>query len=547
MTAEVMGIEIEQERFTETDRRRFKQRLLDDLAALEGLIGRPGFGAGERTIGAELELFLIDGEGRPFPVNEQVQSAAGSPLITPELGAFSIELNTPPVRCAGRPFSALREHMGRVIGEIEHAAAVRGARVVPVGILPTFRPEDFSPRSITDRPRYRALAAGLRRLRRGPYTVHIDGDDPLVLSSEDIALEGANLAFQLHVRVAPEEFARMFNAALLLTAPVLAAAGNSPTFLGHRLWHETRVALFQQAGDDRPAEIGSDWQPPGRTGFGSGWVREGAVELFRESVALYEPILPICSQERPLVSVEQGGVPELSELRLHHGTVWSWNRPVYDPVGKNLRIELRALPAGPTLDDMLANAAFLLGAMFALAPRMRQLSAALPFALARQNFFLAARHGLEAELWWPSETGGAPVQRSAREILLSLLDEAERALLEAGVDPTECCRYLSVFAARVESGQTGAVWQSKLLHALQQAGRSLDAALAELLERYIEASGSERPVHLWPLSVAPKQDEEQDAAEVRDSELFEVAAVSSALAALDEASAGASREEAGRV
>ncbi|HKU40658.1 MAG TPA: hypothetical protein VJR89_21000, partial [Polyangiales bacterium] len=226
-----MGTEIQQERFTESDHRRFKARLLDAMSALERLIARPGFGLGERSIGAELELFLIDAAGRPFPVNEQVEHAAQSPLITPELGAFSIELNTPPVKLAGQPFSGLREHMSRAWGDIAREAEARGARVVPVSILPTFRPEDFSRQSITDRPRYRALAAGLRRLRRGPFAVHIDGDDPLDMVSDDVALEGANLAFQLHVRVTPDEFARMFNAALLLTAPVLAAAGNSPTFL----------------------------------------------------------------------------------------------------------------------------------------------------------------------------------------------------------------------------------------------------------------------------------------------------------------------------
>jgi hypothetical protein len=492
-----VGTEIEQERFTERDHRRFKQRLIDDLSALERLIARPGFGVGERTIGAELELFLIDGASRPFAVNEQVQSAAGSPLVTPELGAFSIELNTPPVRLAGLPFSGLRAHMRRVIDEIERGAHARGARVVPVSILPTFRPEDFSAGSITDRPRYRALAAGLRRLRQGPFTVQIDGDDPLELISDDIALEGANLAFQLHVRVAPEEFARMFNAALLLTAPVLAAAGNSPTFLGHRLWHETRVALFQQAGDDRPIHNGCDWQPPGRTGFGSGWVREGVVELFRESVALYEPILPVSSDEQPLSCVAEGGVPELTELRLHHGTVWKWNRPVYDPAGGgHLRIELRALPSGPTIDDMLANAACLLGGMLAFAPEMPELLPAFPFALAERNFERAAQIGLAAELAWP-RAGGPPRPVRASDLLLELLPKARAALRDANVAGADIERSLGTFEARVRSGQTGSVWQERGLRALEAHGLPRREALCQLLEHYLDQVHSDRPVHAW--------------------------------------------------
>jgi hypothetical protein len=492
-----VGIEIEQERFTPEDHRKFKARLQDALTALDHLLERPGFGRGERTIGAELELFLIDGRARPFPVNEQIERAAKSPLITPELGAFSIELNTPPVRLAGRPFSALSDHMRRTIDDIEREAVARGARSVPISILPTFRPEDFSNDAITDRPRYRALAAGLRRLRKGPFTVRIEGDDTLELVSEDIALEGANLAFQLHVRTAPDEFARMFNAAMMVTAPVLAASGNSPTFLEHRLWQETRVALFQQAGDDRPPDEASELRAPGRTGFGSGWVREGAAELFRESVALYEPILPVCSSERPLAGVAQGAVPKLPELRLHHGTVWKWNRPVYDSEdGGHLRIELRALPSGPTVRDMLANAACLLGGMLAYAPRMPALLPAFPFALAERNFYRAAQFGLDAELAWPRENG-RPESIRARDLLPELASQAGDALRDAGVDAKEIDETLGIIRARAHMGMTGAAWQSRALTALEARGLSRAEALRQMLEHYVEQVHTGEPVHAW--------------------------------------------------
>jgi len=492
-----LGIEIDQEHFTAEDHRRFKARLQDALTALDHVLDRPGFGIGDRTIGAELELFLIDGQGRPFPVNEQVESAAKNPLITPELGAFSIELNTPPVRLAGRPFTALEDHLVRTIDDIERQAVARGARSVPISILPTFRPDDFSSGSITDRPRYRALAAGLRRLRKGPFTVRIEGEDTLELISEDIALEGANLAFQLHVRTAPEEFARMFNAAMMLTAPVLAVSGNSPTFLEHRLWEETRVALFQQAGDDRPVDDDNDWQAPGRTGFGSGWVREGAAELFRESVALYEPVLPVCSPELPLAGLAQGGVPKLSELRLHHGTVWKWNRPVYDAEGGgHLRIELRALPSGPSVRDMVANAACLLGGMLAYAPRMLELLPAFPFALAERNFYRAAQFGLDAELAWPRENG-RPESVLARDLLPEIVSQARHALLDAGVTVAEVDDTLGIINARVHMGTTGAVWQSRALAALEARGLHRAEALRQMLAYYVEQVHTGQPVHAW--------------------------------------------------
>src|SRR6185295_670300 len=156
-----------------------------------------------------------------------------------------------------------------------------------------------------------------------------------------------------------------------------------------RLWEETRVALFRQATDDR-RDPSVEWRPA-RVSFGHGWVRHGALELFAESVLQHAPLLPIASDEDARARVRAGDVPELVELRLHQGTIWRWNRAVYDPTaGGHLRIELRALPAGPSLPDMLANAAFLLGLTLALAPDAERLVTALTFGQARLNFYAAA-------------------------------------------------------------------------------------------------------------------------------------------------------------
>jgi hypothetical protein len=309
----------------------------------------------------------------------------------------------------------------------------------------------------------------------------------------------------MHVSVRPDEFKDLFNAALLLSAPVLAAAANSATFLGKRLWHETRVALFKQAGDDRPPGPDQDIALPPRVNFGNGWVREGAHELFLESVALHQPLIFECGPEEDADALlAMGKVPSLSELRLHHGTVWAWNRPVYDPHnGGNLRIELRSLPAGPTYDDMLANASFLVGVMLALRGHMPALTQALPFALAKDNFYAAAREGLDAQLAWPSEEGGAPRKLSAREVLLSLLPEAHAGLRAAGVDHEERERFLSIFEARVRSGQTAAVWQRAVLTRLRERGVAEDEALRTMLERYVRGFRSQRPVHAWALEADP--------------------------------------------
>jgi gamma-glutamyl:cysteine ligase YbdK (ATP-grasp superfamily) len=498
-----MGTEIDRTEFTEEDFACFRARLPEQLAALDRVLARPGFGVAPRTIGAELELFLVDAEGQPRPIGSEVIERVNSPRVSPELARFEIELCSQPIALAGRPFAALARDLAEQRALIDREAGALAARTVAVSILPTLRRGHLTARSITNSPRYHALTAGMRALRQSPFQVRVDGDDPLEVMSDDAAMEGANTAFQIHLLAAPAEFAGLFNAALAASGPALAAAGNSPTFLGHRLWEETRVAVFKQAGDVRPPGVGDDWRPPARINFGTGWMRDGAAEQFRESVALHEPLLPVCSPDgdRALAVAEAGGTPPLAELRLHHGTVWYWNRAVYDPAGAgNLRIELRALPAGPTLPDMLANAAFILGLTLDLAPQMSELLPGFPFTCAERNFYRAAQQGLAAELLWPVDPGEPPRPLLARALLPTLIERAHRGLHSAGVAAEEIDTHLGTFSARVDKGVTGAQWQRRCLAELEQQRRSPDRAraISEMLQRYMSHAATGHPVHTWP-------------------------------------------------
>ncbi len=486
-----MGTEIDTAEFTSVDFARFTERLPRQVRALEQLLARPGFGVGAPSIGAEVELFLLDANGDARPISLDVVDDVSSTRVTPELARFEIELATAPVPLAGRPFAALEADILRTRARIDAAAASHGARTGAFGILPTLRHGDLTAKAITDLPRYHALTRGLRRMRQAPFRIHIEGEDVLEIMSDDAAMEGANTAFQVHLRVEPAAFARTFNAAQIATAPALAAAANSPTFLGRRLWAETRVALFTQAGDVRlPGPDADEWQPPARIGCGTGWMRESAAEQFRESVALHEPLLPILGDEDAEAIVAAGGVPQLAELRLHHGTVWYWNRAVYDPTDDgHLRIELRALPSGPTVTDMLANAAFLLGLTLDLAGDVGALLSAFPFDCAARNLQRAARDGLAAELLWPRDATSAPEPVAASALLPSLIERARRGLSAAGVDPAELTARLDVFAARVAAGRTGAEWQR----------RALADGPHAMVQRYLAHAATEAPVHTWPV------------------------------------------------
>ncbi|HEV2377208.1 MAG TPA: glutamate--cysteine ligase [Streptosporangiaceae bacterium] len=492
-----MGTDIDQEEFDDSDHLRFAGRLTECLSALGQLLDRPGFGVGPATIGAELELFLVDSAGRPLPRNQVIRAAVADPRVTVELDRFNLELNASPVPLAGRPFAALGGELNVLLDHVAQAARSQAGRLALIGILPTLTRADFGPGIMTDVPRYRALDSGLRRLRQDRFRIRIAGQDPLELTSEDVALEGANSSFQVHLRVNPADFTRTYNAAQLATVPALAVSGNSPTFLGHRLWEETRIALFKQSVDDRQAQ--GPRRRPARTALGTGWLRGEALDLFTESVRLYQPLLPVPCGPGPRVGGPGPQAPPLNELRLHQGTVWRWNRAIYDSAsGGHLRIEMRALPVGPTVVDMLANAAFLIGLTLWLAHQDQQWTYALPFERADHGFYRAAQHGLSARLTWPAGHRDQTKTLPASELVTELVPAARQGLLQAGVTTAEADTLLSVISARAASGRTGAAWQRATLAAAERRhGRQ--RALAIMFNHYLQCAETGLPVHAWPV------------------------------------------------
>lgn len=490
-----MGRDITKEEFDEQDYALFGARLEECLRELRLTLEQPNFGVGPATIGAELELFLVDGAGRPLPENRAVRAATGDNRVTLELSKFNLELNATPVPLAGHSLSALGDELDLLLAKVASAAAKYAGRVATIGILPTLTHADLGTEMVTDLPRYRALINGLRRLRQGTVPIKIDGDDPLELAAEDVTLEAANTSYQLHLRVDPGDFARVYNAVQLAAAPVLAVSGNSPTFLGHRLWAETRVALFKQAVEDRCRS--GPRRRPARTALGTGWVRGGALDLLAESVRLYPAVLPAVTGRAP--SSPGPWPPPLDELRLHQGTVWRWNRAIYDPgSGGHLRIEMRALPAGPTVIDMMANSAYLIGLALWLAEQDQHWTYALPFERADASFHRAAAAGLAAELSWPAGRDRYRTVQAAT-LVTELIPAAREGLIRAGVAPEEADELLGVISERAKSGLTGAAWQRATLAAAMK-HHDPDAAFACLLNRYLKCAATGKPVHTWPVA-----------------------------------------------
>ncbi len=489
-----MGLDIEHTQFTPDDYRLFGERLERDLERLRAVLDTPGFGEGPGSLGAELELYIVDGEGRPALLNAELQEAARDPQLTLELNRYNLEYNLSPVAIAGDPLGALEREILAKLQALRSLAAERGARIVPIGILPTLQLTDFGPACLTDKQRYAGLVEQLIARRGSQFRIDLNGRHPLRMEMDDVTLEGANTSFQVHYRVPPRHFVDTFNAIQAVTPLALAVAGNSPTLFGHSLWQETRIPLFKQSIDTRLPDR-YHWHEPARVNFGQGWVRRDALELFVEAVRLYQPLLPVCGEDHA-----GHGFPSLPELQLHQSTVWLWNRPVYDAAyGGHLRIEMRALPAGPTAVDMVANAAFLIGMAEGLRPTIDSWLPALPFNFAEHNFYRAAQYGLEARLVWPRDRQCACEERSAAAIIADLLLVARSGLLAIGIDEASVAYYLNLIERRLANGQTGARWQ---LARLEQSGagtRPDAAGLRSMLEAYMVHSSANSPVSEWPL------------------------------------------------
>jgi len=275
----------------------------------------------------------------------------------------------------------------------------------------------------------------------------------------------------------------------------LALGANSPYFLGQRLWAETRIPLFTQATDTRSVELKNQGVRP-RVWFGERWITS-IFDLFEENVRYFPALLPELYDEEPEEVFERGEVPELKELRLHNGTVYRWNRPIYDIVGgrPHLRVENRVLPAGPSIADIMANAAFYYGTMRVLAEEDRPVWTRMSFSAAEANFEEGARLGIDARAFWPG-FGEVP---ASELILRRLLPMAHEGLARWGVSAAVRDRFLGIVEQRCLKGVNGASWQTTCVERLESRGLSRDRALREMLRLYMEGQSANEPVHTWEL------------------------------------------------
>lgn len=489
-----MGEEVAQQEFSREDRTRYREKVRRCLDVFARMLRESRFDADDPMTGLEIELNLVDAAGDPALKNLEVLEAIANPDFQTELGQFNLEINVPPKRLKDRGFSEFERDVRASLNDAEKKASEVGAHMVMIGILPTLSAGHMSPDSLSTNPRYQLLSDQILAARGEDIVIDIGGPERLRTTSDSIVPEAACTSTQLHLQVSPEDFAGSWNASQAIAGVQIALGANSPFLLGRELWRETRIALFEQATDTRSEELRAQGVRP-RVWFGERWINS-IFDLFEENVRYFPALLPILDDEDPLQELETGGTPKLAELRLHNGTIYRWNRPVYDVVNAtpHLRVENRVLPAGPTVVDTMANAAFYYGLVRTLVQHERPLWSQMSFSAAEENFHVAAREGIDAHLYWPG-LGQVP----ATELVLRRLLPMARTGLDAwGVSSEESDRLLGVIEQRCLTGQNGSSWFVQRFHE-RAGGNDADRldALRSTLNDYRELMAQNEPVHAW--------------------------------------------------
>jgi gamma-glutamyl:cysteine ligase YbdK (ATP-grasp superfamily) len=488
-----VGRDIQAIKISGEDRRRYRDKVRRSLDVFARMLRERMFEENPSTVGQEIELNLVDEHGMPSMGNAAALDAIASPAWATEVGQFNLEINVPPRTLDGDSLATLETELRAELDNADTRARTVGSRLVMIGILPTLTEHDVAEDSMSANDRYKVLNEQIFAARGEDMRIEIEGAEQLLTHTDSITPESACTSVQLHIQVSPDAFADYWNAAQSIAGVQVALAANSPYLFGRQLWHETRITLFEQATDTRSDELKEQGVRP-RVWFGERWITS-VFDLFEENLRYFPALLPICEDEDPLAVLDAGAIPELAEMSLHNGTIYRWNRPVYGIVAgrPHLRVENRVLPAGPTIADVCANAAFYYGLVRSLAEADRPIWTQMSFATASENLHEAARHGLDAQLYWPG-VGDTPVSEL---ILRRLLPLARDGLSRWGVDDAAAGRLLGIIERRCLSGQNGSAWQIAMVDKLTQGGLDRREALRRMTQAYIDRMHSNEPVHTW--------------------------------------------------
>lgn len=468
-----MGQEVTHSHFSIEENKRFKKLLIEETKLLKRKLEAGEFSSLKPMGGFEIEAWLVDESLRPAPINNAFFDLFNNPLATPELAKFNIELNNTPLPLKGTALKQFESEIRMVFKEADQVTEKLGANILLIGILPTAVADDFCLENMSSMKRYEALNEIVVSARNNnPLILDIEGEDHCHLTTSSVMIEAATTSFQIHLQAPWKQAHHYYNASIIASAPIMAIAGNSPLLFGNKLWHETRIPLFEQAID-----VGGRQ----RVSFGSGYAESSICECFEENLNDFSVFLPM---------IYDSNTEDFKHLCLHNGVIWRWNRPLvgFDTDGTpHIRVENRILPAGPTVSDMIANAAFFYGLTQSIMEKISS-QEKMPFETAKNNFYQAAEHGLQGQIVWDGKTySGDSLQQL---IIKKLIPLAEQGLQKLEIEQDSINHYLDIIKDRTITGQTGSVWQINHLDTHK-------GDLQKMTADYLHLTHLGKPVHTW--------------------------------------------------
>lgn len=477
----------------------FVKKLLKDVQALNYMLENDWFEDDIIRIGAEQEMCIVDKKTmKPHCIAMDVlEKMKKHKWVETELAQFNLEINLQPQVFKGNCLSTMENELNSNLSVISETLKKFKSKLILTGILPTLRKFDLELDNLTPKKRYKALMEAINsQLIGSAYELRLMGIDELLVKHDSPLLEACNTSFQVHLQVTPKQFVPFHNIAQTLAAPMIAISSNSPIVFGKRLWHESRIALFQQALDTRTTHRHMRERSP-RVTFGSDWLDESIMEIYKEDIARFRVLLSADVEEDSLAMIANGKVPKLRALQVHNSTVYRWNRPCYgvSDTGKpHLRIENRVLPAGPTTRDEMANAALWLGAMIGYGEEYKDIRDFISWEDVRDNFGKAARYGIDTKFTWFKDRKVSVIDLVLEEVI----PLARKGLKKQGVNDKEIDTYLGVIEERAKSHMTGARWQLRAFTKLRKEV-SRDEAASVLTACIIKNQEQQIPVHKWPM------------------------------------------------
>ena len=483
----------------ELGKQQFVSNLLQDMQALEYMLHNQFFETGITRIGAEQEMCIIQKKSfKAAPIALEIMDLLqDKPWLDTELAKFNLEINLDPRVFTGSALKDMEAETNEKLQIIKTELAHFQSDILLTGILPTLHKNDLESHNLTPRERYKLLVESLSAQLLGQaFELRIQGIDELLLRSHTPLLEAANTSFQVHLQVDPENFVPYYNIAQALTAPVLGISANSPIVFGRRLWHESGIALFQQALDVRTTNEHMRERSP-RVNFGSDWVHNSILDIYREDIARFRSLIYPETNENSMETVLAGNIPRLSALQVHNSTVYRWNRPCYgiSDTGKpHLRIENRVLPAGPTVVDEIANAALWLGAVVGCAKEWGDIRKKMSWEDVRDNFEKAARFGMDSKFTWFKDKKITVTDLVQHE----LIPLAKEGLASQGIDSGDIDFYMDIISQRAKLNLNGARWQLRAFTKLKKE-TSMDEAITVMTSAIYENQALGKPVHTWEL------------------------------------------------